>query len=49
MGKKKIYVILGLIVAFIVIADCLSNTSIKNQALSIEHKISHQIDQVFNN
>jgi len=49
MGKKKIYVILGLIVAFIVIADCLSNTGVKDQAQSIEHKISHKIDQVFNN
>ncbi len=47
MGKKLIYVILGLIVAIIVIAECFAGTHIRSQANQIEKKISHKIEKVF--
>lgn len=47
MGKKLIYVILGLIVAIIVIAECFAGTHIKSQANQIETKISQKIERVF--
>jgi len=47
MGKKLIYLILGLIVAIIVIAECFAGTHIKSQANQIEKKITHKIDRVF--
>ncbi|MFN2128625.1 MAG: hypothetical protein ACK2TU_12275 [Anaerolineales bacterium] len=48
MNKKVLYVILGLIVAVIVIAQCLSNPYIKTQAHQIEKKISYKIGRVMN-
>jgi len=47
MGKKLIYVILGLIVAIIIIAECFAGTTIKSQANHIEKKITQKIDRVF--
>ena len=47
MGKKLIYVILGLIVAIIVIAECFAGTRIKSQANQIEKNINHKIEKVF--
>ena len=47
MGKKLIYVILGLIVAIIVIAECFAGTHIKSQANQIEKKITQRIEKVF--
>lgn len=47
MGKKLIYVILGLIVAIIVIAECFAGTHIKSQANHIEQKITKKIEKVF--
>lgn len=47
MGKKIIYVILGLIVAIIVIAECFAGTRIKSQANRIEEKITQKIERVF--
>ena len=49
MGKKLIYVILGLIVALIVIAECFAGTHIKSQASQIEKKINRKIERVFEN
>ena len=48
MGKKLIYVILDLIVAIIILAECFAGTTIKFQANQIEKKIAHKIDDVFN-
>jgi len=47
MGKKIIYVILGLIVAIVVIVECFSNTYVKTQTTQIEKKINEKLDQVF--
>jgi hypothetical protein len=47
MGKKIIYVILGLIVAIIVIAECFAGTHIKPQANQIGKKITQKIEKVF--
>ena len=47
MGKKLIYVILGLIVAIIVIAECFAGSRIKSQANQIEKKIAHKIEKAF--
>ncbi len=47
MGKKLIYVILGLIVAIIVIAECFAGKHIKSQANQIEKKITQSIEKVF--
>jgi len=47
MGKKLIYVILGLIVAIIVIAECFAGTHITSQADQIEKKITQKIERVF--
>ena len=47
MGKKIIYVILGLIVAIIIIAECFAGTAIESQANQIEKKITRKIDRVF--
>jgi len=47
MGKKLIYVILGLIVAIIVIAECFAGTHIKTRANQIEKKITQKIEKVF--
>ena len=47
MGKKLIYVILGLIVAIIIIAECFVGTAIKSQANQIEKKITQKLDRVF--
>lgn len=49
MGKKAIYVIIGLIVAIIVIAVCFSNAPVKKYALLIEGKISQTIETTFRN
>ena len=47
MGKKILYMILGLIVAIIVIAECFSNNYVKTNAIKIEEKVSHKIVEVF--
>lgn len=47
MGKKILYVILGMIVAIIVIAKSFSNANIKAQTTQIEQKITQKIDRVF--
>jgi hypothetical protein len=47
MGKKVIYVILGLIVAIVVIVECFSNTYVKTHTSQIEQKIHKKLDQVF--
>ena len=47
MGKKLIYVILGLIVAIIVIVEIFAGTHIKSQANQIEKKITQKIEKVF--
>jgi len=47
MGRKLIYVILGLIVAIIVIAECFAGTHIKSKANQIEKKITQRIEKVF--
>ena len=46
MGKKIIYVILGLIVAIMIIAECFAGTAIKSHANHIEKKITQKIDRV---
>jgi len=47
MAKKIIFVILGLIVAMIVIAECFSNAQVKSHASKIERKIAREIDNVW--
>lgn len=47
MGKRIIYIILGLIIAMIVIVESFSNTGITGKAQVIEKKIVHKIDEVF--
>ena len=47
MEKKILYMILGMIVAIIVIAECFSNPDIKTQAYNLEAKVSHKIVEVF--
>lgn len=49
MGRKIIYVILGLIVAFMIIAECFAETAIKSHANQIEKKITQKIDRVLKN
>lgn len=44
MGKRVVYVIIGLIVAVILIAVCFWNAPVKKYALLIERKISQQIE-----
>ncbi len=44
MGKKVIYVIIGMIVAVMIIAVCFSNAPVKKYALLIESKISQKIE-----
>jgi len=46
MGKKLLYMILGLIVAIIVIAECFSNNYVKTNAIKIEEKVSQKIEKV---
>jgi hypothetical protein len=47
MVKKIVFIVLGLIVAIVVIAECFSNTSIQTRTDHLENKISQKIDQVF--
>jgi hypothetical protein len=49
MGKKLLYVLLGLIVAVIVIAECLSYTHVKSQSNRIEREIGQRLEKVFSN
>ena len=49
MGKKVVYVIIGLIVAIILIAVSFSNTPVKKYALLIESRISQKIETAFRN
>lgn len=46
MGKKVLYVILGMIVAMIVIAECFSNSYLQTQTDNIEKKISQKVEKV---
>ena len=46
MGKKIFYMILGLIVAIIVIAECFSNSYVRTQTDNIEEKISQKVVKV---
>jgi hypothetical protein len=48
MGKKLLYVGLGLIVALIAIVKVFSNTHVKNQTTQIEEKVTQKIDHLFN-
>jgi len=48
MGKKILYMILGLIVAIIVIAECFSNTYVNDQPAQTEGKVTQKIDHLFN-
>jgi hypothetical protein len=49
MGKKIFYMILGLIIAIVVIAECFSSTAVKTHAHQIEKNISRKIEKVFGN
>ncbi len=46
MGKKLLYVILGMIVAIIVIAECFSNSYVQTQTDIIEKNISQKVEKV---